>query len=204
MFVLLALLGSATADNHNPVGKSMYMPKQDILNPNFDGRAIFQHFDDDCYISVDQDRRTVEKRSTFHNTDTFYKKNSTDSNVDVKLQGFYTMGATLNVKTQSVSSGSVDVSGTSINIWTYVASTTSDPKCYNGSSSQLHRDLIKQLDSLPSKIEKPDLESSWIQYENFLKTYGTHLVSKVNYGAKITQWTFAKREKKYSESQIMC
>ena len=46
------------------------------------------------------------------------------------------------------------------------------------------------------------MESSWIQYENFLKTYGTHLVSKVNYGAKITQWTFAKREKKYSEFQL--
>ena len=202
MLVLLAFLGSAGAIKHYPVGKSLYLPKQDLMNPNFDGKNIFQHFDENCYISVDTDRRTVEKRSYFHDTEDFYKKISTDSGVDAKLQGSYTMGATLNTKTQSLSSGSVDVSGTTINIWTYVASTSLNPKCYKGSGIQLNGDLIEQLDSLPSKIDKPELESSWIQYDNFLKIYGTHLVSKVNYGAKITQWTFAKKKNRYTNFQL--
>ena len=69
-----------------------------------------------------------------------------------------------------------------------------DPNCYKASEIQLNKDLVKQLDSLPDVIEKPELGISWIQYKNFLKTYGTHIISKVHYGAKLTQWTFAKRE----------
>ena len=46
------------------------------------------------------------------------------------------------------------------------------------------------------------MASSWIKYDDFLKTYGTHLVTKVHYGARITQWTFAKFTDGYSEHQL--
>ena len=201
VFILLTLFGPIGTVNHYPLGRSLFLPNQDILNPNFDGKPIFETFKEDCYLSR-KESRTEETRSRFHNTETFYKRLATVSGISAGLRGPYTMGVTLDIKTQDLSSGSVDVMGTSINIWTHVSSTELDPKCYKGPGSQIDDDLIKHLDNLPSEIAKPEYESSWIDYHIFLKTYGTHFVVKVHHGARITQWSFAKLETKYTDYEL--
>ena len=202
VFVILALVGSVRADDYYPLGRSMFLPRQDIVNPTFDGKDIFEAFDPACFRITPEDKQTTEKRSSFRDTNTFYKKIATDSGISAHLQGPYTMGTTLNIKTQYLSSETNDISGTSIDIWIHVSSTSLEPKCYRGPQSKLDRELIKHLNSLPVDIRNPELASSWIQYENFLKTYGTHLVSEIHYGARMTQWTFAKKEHKYSSFQL--
>ena len=202
MLAAVVLLRYVDAVKHYPLGRSLFLPDQDILNPNFGGKEIFKKFTPDCYIIRPEHRRTEETRSRFENTEAFYKRLATDSGISVGLQGPYTMGATLNSKSRSLSSGRVDVIGTSIIISTHVSSTQLHAKCYKRPDSQLSDDLIKLLDHLPSEISQPEYEHSWVDYDNFLKTYGSHFAYKIHYGARITQWTFAKKEYNYDDFHL--
>ena len=100
VFVFLVMLGSVGAQY--PLGKSLILRKQDIVNPNFDGKDIFQKLPPNCFVPTPEDQQTTETRTSYRNTETFYKKIATESGLSVNLQGEYTMGATLNIKTQAL------------------------------------------------------------------------------------------------------
>ena len=65
----------------------------------------------------------------------------------------------------------------------------------------LSDDLVTAFKNLPN-ISRPELLSSWNKYHDFLKTYGSHVVTLKNYGASLKHWTFSKKEHQYSEEQL--
>ena len=83
---------------------SQYLPDVDIYSPTMKGMKIFKPFPNSCYKSHHL-HITKTKVDNFANTGEFYRKLSSDTSVGLVLAGKFTMGATLNVKTESLSAG---------------------------------------------------------------------------------------------------
>lgn len=58
---------------------------------------------------------------------------------------------------------------------------------------------MEHLKDLPVTIKSPWEESSWRAYENFLKKYGSHILTSVSRGVSFRQMAFAESSKSYSE-----
>ena len=177
---------------------SQYLPNDDIYSPILNGMNIFKPFPNSCFKSQGL-RITRTKVDNYINTQSFYRKVTSDTNVALSIAGRFTMGVTLNVKTDSMTAGRKEVMGSSIEILTHTRSIFLDENCYKGPSSLLTDNILKVFDDLPETISKPWLSRSWWQYELFFKRFGTHFRTEVLMGSSLRQWTFAT----FSESLTM-
>ncbi|XP_066931927.1 DELTA-alicitoxin-Pse2b-like [Clytia hemisphaerica] len=169
-----------------------YLPENDIYNPTLNGIKIFKRFENHCYISTNL-HLTQTKLNTYRDTQSFYHKISSDTNIDLSIAGRFTMGFTLNAKTDALTAGEKDVMGSSAEIFTYTRAVTLDENCYmNPSSGSFTDDILKDFDDLPEVIKSPWLARNWDQYDRFFRKFGTHLRTEVLLGSSYRQWNFAE------------
>ena len=183
-----------------PLGKGFYLPGEEIGMPHLGGSSIFKTLPNSCFHKT-TDRSTTNQRSIFDNTRSFYSSVSTDAGLAVTLMGKFTMGFTLATKTRSLSSGETQIAGTSIDIWNHVSTAIIDKDCMTGSGTSLSDNLINSLNALHN-VERPEVATSWTKYQHFLHAYGSHVVTHTFYGASIKQWTFSRKEEKYTQEQM--
>ena len=169
---------------------SVYLPGKDIYSTTMNGMKIFKPFKNNCFITTDL-RRSSSKYNDYSNTQAVYHKISSETNVGLAIAGRFTMGATLNAKTESLSAGKKNVMGSSIEIFTHTRSIALDENCYK-SSSELTDDILKDFDDLPENLYKPWLPDSWQIYDRFFKKFGTHLRTEVLMGSSVRQWNFVE------------
>eukprot|EP00111_Clytia_hemisphaerica_P019880 TCONS_00058628-protein len=180
---------------------SHFLPKSDLYSTTLNGIQIWKPFPEHCFI-IKTLAKTAQRSDVYENIDIFYKRIATDTGVGVSLIGKRTMGATLSVKTDSLSAGITRVMGTSFEIYTHTRSITLDPKCYKISASQLTSHILTDFDALPTVIDKPENMESWQAYDTFLKKWGTHFTNQVIMGSSLRQWTFAKSSESYSMQSL--
>ena len=110
------------------------------------------------------------------------------------------MGLTLSSASKSMSSGSVNVTGTSINLRTLKDYYQISKDCLNRET--FSKEFEEDFEKLPTKIEDPSKSSDWGDYDTFLKKYGSHILKAVHRGSRMVQWTFAKTSNQYSEKDL--
>ena len=197
--VLNSSVPCSSAMDH--VFTNQYLPDVDIFNPTANGMKIFKPFPNSCFKS--QKLRKSETRSdNYKDTESFYRKMISETTLEKSFAGSFTMGATLNVKTKSLSSGEKNVMGLSIELLTHTRSISLDENCYKSSSSSLTDDVLKAFDALPVIISKPWLGKSWQKYEMFFERFGTHFRTEILMGSSLRQWTFAEFSKTLTERTL--
>lgn len=152
------------------LGGGFFLPTTDINDPASNGFKIFRTFSDTCYKGHPV-KETQEKKHQYHNTQMFYDSVATGTGLSAKLTGEFTMGTTLNIKTSSLSSGSVDIAGSSLEVSTVVKTLFLDENCYKSLTVPFTDEFMKQFDSLTPIIDKPWLPKGWKQYDTFLKQF---------------------------------
>lgn len=58
------------------------------------------------------------------------------------------------------------------------------------------------LETLDVKIERPELESSWRNYEAFVKRYGSHMMSRISFGARFQYFTATQSTESLSDNMM--
>ena len=195
-FMLTALAGEWT-----DVGNGFYLPTEEIGVVSTGGKSIFSSLPDSC-IYEEEDNSIVKEQTTFDNSESFYRNVAAEAGLSVKLTGKYTMGATLRAKMTDASIAEEEVSGASINIYNYVSTAILDKGCISGPSTSLSEDLVTDFKSLSTEVDNPHKQESWTKYHDFLKTYGTHVVTHTYFGASLQVWTFANKTEQYTQEQI--
>ena len=192
-----------TAENNwkFSLGRGFYLPEEVIDVYKDNGKSIFETLKDTCY-QYKSDSTTVDKRSTFTNTRSFYKAIAVDTQLSFSYVGKFTLGATLRAKVEDASFFEEEITGTSIIIYNQVSTALLDKDCRSGSKTKLSEELIKDLRNLPTVVEDSEERSSWEGYRNFLRKYGSHVVTHTYLGTSIKHWTFAKKNKQYTSKQI--
>ena len=186
---------------HEIIGGGFYIPKTDIFEPGSHEFKIFKSIEATCYKEK-YIRSTKETIRQYKSTSAFYKSVTAETGISLELQGKFTMGLTLDAKTKHLSEGSTDIQGMSIDISTILRSIFLDDRCFKLSSVTFTDEFMKLYDSLPVVIEKPWLSESWLLYDQFLKTFGSHFVVRVLYGASVRQWTFMKSLYHYRQYEL--
>ena len=190
---------SSEDDFHAILGKAIYVPEEDLLGSIPNGISFFADVKDSCQRKLDM--ATTEKDQTFYrNTADFYKSVATETNLKAGYEGAFSLGLTLDVTTKSVSGGSRDVSGTSISLATKSFVQQLKPYCLYGSS--LASLVAADFAALPTQIKNPWYKSSWRDYQHFLETHGSHVITAVTFGSSVNQYAFAESKSSYTQKQF--
>ena len=198
LFWVTLLLCQYTSATYS-IGEAFYLPDSDLLGTFTEGASIFQEIPKDC-IKYNNQSLTRNDRSFYQNADSFYKSMSVSSSISASLVGPFTMGVSLSSASQSMSSESVKVTGTSINLHTLKDYYEISKDCLN--KEQFSKEFEEDFEKLPTTIDDPSKPSNWGDYDTFLKKYGSHILIAVHRGSRMMQWTFAKKSKHYSEKDL--
>ena len=71
--------------------------------------------------------------------------------------------------------------------------------CLEGDEMTLKKEFLDDLELLPTTLRDPWESNSWEAYSNFLRKYGSHVITSVTLGTSFRQMTFAESSKSYSE-----
>ena len=186
-------------DFHTILGKSIYVPEEDLLGSIPNGISFFKDIEDRCQRKV-KIATTIKDQTFYKNTEEFYKSVATETNLKVGYEGPFSLGLTLDVTTKSVSGRTREVSGTSLNIATKSFVQQFLPNCLYETS--IHSRAMADFANLPTKIEKPWYKSSWRQYQHFLEAHGSHVITSVTFGSSIDQYAFAETKSSYTAWQF--
>ena len=160
------------------------------------GASIFENIAKEC-VSVEPRPETRQVTTYFKSTETFYEYLSTKTGISAKYQGEFTMKTTLDVTTKSISGGSLQVSGLSLDIYALKESMVFSQHCIN--TLPLSKAFLADFQKLPVKIQDPNKKNDWLPYDSFLQKYGSHIVAEINRGSRLRQWAFASSSEKYTE-----
>ncbi|CAB3979653.1 Hypothetical predicted protein [Paramuricea clavata] len=188
-----------SAEFHSLLGKSIYVPREDLLGDIPNGISFYTKLPDACKRKVNL-ATTTKDQSFYKNTGEFYKSIATETGLDAKYEGHFSLGASLDVTTKSVSGSKREVSGTSLNLKTKAYEEQVKPNClYN---TEKHSRLMKDFSALQKKIATPWHKSSWRDYQRFLDTHGSHVVTAVTFGASIDQYAFGEQSSSYTAREF--
>ena len=94
---------------------------------------------------------------------------STQTSLSVDLQEAFTMGATLDATTKSISENKRMVSGVTLDIHSTKSVEYLEATCAH--QLILNDNVRKSFEKLPKIIKELWLKSSWVEYKLFLETY---------------------------------
>ena len=197
------MLTAADEDWKKGLGQVVYLNKQkNIGDPNPDAslKSIFKSLPDSCFSKKRVDT-TEYSRSNFNSTSSFYQDLASEIGLSASFYGTFTLGGTLETKTGKKFGGTDEVAGTSVNIISVASAASIEKDCTSGRAISLSNELSDDLRNLP-EVSEPELQRSWNLYRTFLRKYGSHVVTRRNYGASIKQFTFSKKELQYHEKQL--
>ena len=198
LVVVLYLQGVASSEPPSVVGQSFYIHKFDLLQEELmGGYPIFQGGLPERCLLTEKIRETDQTFTFFRNTESFYSTLGTSTSISGELRSDFTMGATLDATTRSISGTKRNVRGSTISVFSKERKTYTTSKCQ--ANEQLDADFVKDFFALPKQVSSPWLKSSWDNYQVFLNKYGSHVISAVKYGSSLYQHTFDEESESYDE-----
>ena len=66
----------------------------------------------------------------------------------------------------------------------------------------LDPDLKVAFEKLPAVVVRPNMTNDWVAYDRFLKHFGSHMVSEVEYGSSLCQHTFSDVSTSYTQKDF--
>ncbi|XP_078358950.1 DELTA-alicitoxin-Pse2b-like [Oculina patagonica] len=204
VFICLTLLSTSTgapAAKDIELGKAIDLRGTDLLSDFQEReRTIYEPFPQECLIDETDKIKSSRKFMEYYaNSNAFYSSLATQSELDVSLQSSYTLGVSLKVATKDISEKTNKVSGMSLNAIAITEKILVRRGCLEGAKAKFTEEFLGDLKGLPVKVKAPWKSNSWEAYHNFLKIYGSHVISSVTLGTSFRQMTFAESSKSYSE-----
>ena len=161
--------------------------------------SIFQKIPQECF-SRPETPASGSFYDYYENTKKFYSSVAVSAHLDASLQSTFALSATLTSVLSGEKSTSSNVSGISLTERAYKEKILVDKDCLNDKSkAPFTKRFVKALTALPTVVYKPWKPTSWKEYQDFLNTYGSHVITSVIRGASIRQTTFTQSSEAYSQ-----
>ena len=191
-----ALSIEAAVERDKTLGQGFYLPNFDLQRSVLpSGSTIFKPFPSSCFHSEDL---SISKQDLvyFSNTTSIMSSLGASAGLSPSFLSIFSLGATLRGMIQHKTGNNYMVKGTTLNIYSLSRQDYLAKNCLN--RQDLDGEFVTDFQQLDREITNPEKRSSWINYEKFLKKYGTHFVQLVKYGSSLSQNTFAQSSEKYS------
>lgn len=188
---------------HDYVGNAVNLPKHNLLSGDMTGGfPVFKNLPSKC-IRTAQNPQLDGDTSFYEDTSSFYSSLGTYSSISGELRADFTMSATLDATTKSISGSKRTVRGTTYHSYAKISSDFLQMKCLRDVLHvELDDTLRKDFEALPAFIDNPSPASSWVEYKLFFENYGTHIVKQVFYGSSFYQHAFSDSANNYTEKEL--
>ncbi len=187
------------ADTTTPttVGEGFFIPHENLLGEILISGYPVLKLDVRCIVETNLSI-TSSHRTYYENTKAFYSQIGFEFGLQIPLETFFTLGLTLKAVARSISE--YDISGLTFTDYAFTKVKVLDQECLP--EVTLSDQVARAFEQLPSTIDRPWLTSSWTEYDNFLKTYGSHVVTQEHYGSSLYQHVFGKSSFHYDEKKF--
>ena len=194
---------STTSREMAELGKAINLRNINLLDDFKEHEAsIFEPPPSKCIVKASNSSATSYFDYYANNKD-FYKKLAVQSGLSAEFQSSFSLGFTLEAAAKSTTSKISKVSGTSLIVMALKDKILVKKDCLDDDQiSTLKKRFLKALEELPLTIEKPWRKNSWKPYRDFLKAYGSHVITAVDHGTCFRQMTFAESSESYSERDL--
>lgn len=197
--ITLAFAQDDPQDVRHDIGRTFFIPRYDMLDDLSGGSSILKSDLKGCIHEVSAPK-TTERFLFYEDTTYFYNSLSEESTISGDLKSFYTMGATLTAVTGGLGTDTSDITGASLDIAAYSRKEYIDISCIYG--GELVDTVKSQFERLPIEISDHSSANSWLEYDSFLRTVGSHVVSQAYYGSRINQYVFTKNTTSYKDKDF--
>ena len=196
---IVFFLHGATAIHDSGLGQSFYLPNYDLNSESLQGGfPIFEPLPEECLKTTNM--FTVESKTAYYeDTATFYKSLSSTFSLSADVENDFTMGATLDGSTNSISGSTRTVKGLTLQVYSTASKDYLISSCLRRGT--LSQSVSKNFENLSPTIEKPWTDAEWAPYDVFLKNYGSHYVTQVYYGSALYQYCFSDTSRSYTQKQ---
>lgn len=184
---------------HDYLGKAFYIPNYDLLGDNMTGGyLVFYNLSESC--TGTNTHLTIDSGNSFYdNTYSFYSSLAIESSISTEFSADFTLGASLDAATKSISGVNRRVRGITYNSYSRASSDFLHRSCFK---AELDHTLQKDFEALAAVVDNPSPESSWYDYKAFFTTYGSHISKEVSYGSSLYQHAFSDSKNQYTEKQL--
>ncbi|XP_032219425.2 DELTA-alicitoxin-Pse2b [Nematostella vectensis] len=198
--VLLLLLGVTRAEpdtrpvvqDVGPLGQCFNLPKLDLLSKQLapSGATIAKSFPGKCVKTWTGKSQSTRDTIHFMNIRQVYNFLNTNVKIDAELAGTFTFKTSLDAVTNSMTATNQSIEGTVLRVSDHSMSKTLSKDCLN--EVDFKDEFLNDFKKLPNEIPHPEDSQSWKDYSHFIKTYGTHIVTGITYGASIYSYAFSR------------
>ena len=194
LLVLLVVSHAFAADDRHDIGRSFYIPNTDMLDDLSGGYEILKSNMKGCIHKVSDPELKIGFLF-YEDQQSFYHSLGTEVSIGGNLRNSFTMGATISSTSGDISTTDTKIKGATLDIAAHNREVYIDVGCIYG--SELVQNVTTHFENLPTKIDKPEQDNSWIAYDTFLQTFGSHFVQKAYYGSRLSQYIFSKHSTTY-------
>ena len=186
-----------------PINRAFYIPrdnlKGDILtggSPILKNKSIRYNCRRTKHVHIINQAQTF-----FEDTETFYSAQAASVSLSPDLATDFTLGHTLDVTTNHVSSSNRTIRGVTLKIVSKSFKHYLESRCI--SMKPLRNYVVHAFEILLTTIDKPWLYSSWQAYKVFLDIVKSHLVTQATYGTSLYQHCFSDSSNNYTQRQYV-
>ncbi|EDO37292.1 predicted protein [Nematostella vectensis] len=185
-----------------PLGQSFNLPKLDLLSKQLapNGATIANSFKGKCIKTLTGKSQSTRDKIYFEDTRQMYNFLNSNVKIGADLAGTFTFKTSLDAVTNSMTATNESIKGTVVRVSDYSMSQTLAKDCLN--EIDFKEKFINDFKKLPSEISRPEDSWSWKDYSHFIKTYGTHIVTGVTYGASIYSYAFSRSDTHYTKEDF--
>ncbi|EDO41387.1 predicted protein [Nematostella vectensis] len=175
-----------------PLGQGFNLPNQDLLSKQLapNGANIANAFPDKCIKTWSGKSQSTRDTVHFEDTRQVYNFLNSAVKIDAELVGSFTFKTSLDAVTNSMTATNESVEGTVLRVSDHSMSQALSRDCLN--KVDFKDKFMNDFKKLPSEIRNPEDSWSWKDYSHFIKTYGSHMVTSVTYGASIYSYAFSR------------
>ena len=200
LFYLSVAIRANTNTDIDELGKGINLRKVNLLSDFQENEAsLFEELPSSCFKRTEL-HYSGSQFDYYASTKAFYSKTAVGAGLDASLQSTFTLGATLSSLVQTTDSKTNKVSGMSLNVKALTEKVLVKKDCLDDIHvSTLTTRFLKDFESLPLTFDEPWIANTWKPYNNFLETFGSHVITSVKRGSSIKQTAFAKSSESYSQ-----
>ena len=141
---------------------------------------------------------SIQTFSYYKDTYAAYSSLATTAGLESSLKTGFSLGLSLEYASKGLSEFVRSVTGNSLLIRAFHSQDTLNEACLPDEKN-FDGNFLEQFRKLPVEIQDPWYSNAWKQYDVFLNTYGSHVVSSVFLGSSINQMVFAETDDSYKE-----
>lgn len=182
-----------------PIGEAFDLSNTDFYSTLTQGNTIIDKEQaKECFrlTEVTNGKAFLETSNTLESV---YRSVSKEADLSSEFTYYITLKSSLQSISSSINWRNSQAKTSQVDYSHQVKTLSSEMACIREHFTESFK---KDLETLDVDIQNPAVESSWQNYESFIKQYGSHIMSSIFYGARLQYFTATKSTEEISDEML--